>query len=70
MRLRDAETGSERLVDLTAAHRARYARAVEEHLARLKRWCAARAIGFATADTAAGIETCLLGDLPRAGLLQ
>jgi len=70
VRLLDAETGRERLIDLTAAHRADYARAVEEHLARLKRWCAARAIGYAVADTATGIETCLLTDLPRAGLLQ
>jgi len=70
VRLRDAETNSERLVDLTAAHRARYARAVEEHLAGLKRWCAARAIGYAVADTTGGIEACLLAELPRAGLLQ
>jgi uncharacterized protein (DUF58 family) len=70
VRLRDAETGSERLIDLTPAHRAGYARAVEEHLAQLTRWCAARAIACATADTAGGIETCLLADLPRAGVLQ
>jgi uncharacterized protein (DUF58 family) len=70
VRLRDAETGRERLLDLTAAHRERYARAVEEHLAGLQQWCTARAIGYATADTTAGIETCLLADLPRAGLLQ
>jgi uncharacterized protein (DUF58 family) len=70
VRLRDAETGRERLLDLTAAHRASYARAVEEHRAQLARWCAARAIGHATADTAAGIERCLLAELPRAGLLR
>jgi uncharacterized protein (DUF58 family) len=70
VRLRDSETGTERLVDLTPAHRDRYARAVEEHLAALTRWCAARSIACASADTAAGIETCLLTDLPRAGLLQ
>ena len=70
VRLRDTETNSERLLDLTPAHLARYARAVEEHLALLSRWCAARAIGYATADTAAGIESCLLADLPRAGFLQ
>ena len=34
------------------AHRARYARALDDHLAQLTRWCAARAIGCATADTA------------------
>jgi len=70
VRLRDAETGRERLLDLTAAHRARYARAVEEHRAQLARWCATRAIGHATADTAAGVEQCLLAELPRAGLLH
>lgn len=70
VRLRDAETDRERLIDLTIAHRARYARAVDEHLAQLKRWCAAHAIGYATADTAAGLESCLLADLPHAGLLQ
>jgi uncharacterized protein (DUF58 family) len=69
VRLRDAETNSERLVELTAAHRARYAHAVAEHLARLKRWCEARAIGYALADTTAGVETCLLAELPRAGIL-
>jgi uncharacterized protein (DUF58 family) len=70
VRLRDAETNRERLIDLTVAHRARYARAVEEHLLGLKRWCEARAIGYAVADTDGGIEACLLADLPRAGLLQ
>jgi len=70
VRLHDAESGVERLVDLTAAHRAAYARALDGHLARLKGWCAARTIGYATADTAAGIEACLLAELPRVGLLQ
>src|SRR6185369_14406307 len=50
-RLRAAETGVERLVDLTADHRSRYARAVEDHLTQLTRWCAARAIGCAAVDT-------------------
>jgi len=70
VRLRDAETNRERLLDLTPEYRARYARAVEEHLEKLKRWCMARAVGFAAADTAAGLEACLLADLPRAGVLQ
>jgi uncharacterized protein (DUF58 family) len=70
VRLHDAESGVERLVDLTATHRARYVQAVDEHLAALRGWCAARDIGCATADTAAGLEHCLLADLPRAGFLQ
>ena len=70
VRLHDAETDRERLIDLTPAHRAQYARAVRDHLAELKRWCEARAVSYATADSAAGVETCLLAELPRAGLLQ
>jgi uncharacterized protein (DUF58 family) len=70
VRLHDAETGVERLVDLTADHRSRYARAVEDHLTQLTRWCAARAIGCAAVDTSAGLETCLLADLPRVGVLH
>src|SRR5512143_1102389 len=70
VRLRDAETGVERNVELTAALRRRYAEAVDQHLARLRDWCAARAIVCATADTAAGLAGSLLTELPRAGLLQ
>jgi uncharacterized protein (DUF58 family) len=70
VRLHDAETDRERLIDLTPAHRARYARAVSDHLAELKRWCETRAVRYATADTAVGVEACLLAELPRAGLLQ
>lgn len=70
LRLRDAETGGERIVELTPALRRRYAEAVEHHLARLHGWCAARAIACATADTAGGLSGCLLGALPRAGVLQ
>lgn len=70
VRLRDSETGRERIIDLTERHRARYAAALEQHLAELKRWCEARAITFATADTAQGLEACMFSDLPRAGLVQ
>jgi hypothetical protein len=69
-RLRDAESGVERTVDLSPTHRQRYAAALTAHLHDLKQWCAARAIRFATADTAQGLDACLLGELPRAGLLQ
>ncbi len=70
VRLHDAETGAERVVTLTPANRARYAQALGEHLSGLKRWCDARAIGFAVPDTARGLETCLFDELPRAGLLH
>jgi uncharacterized protein (DUF58 family) len=70
VRLRDTETGRERMLDLSAAHRDRYVSAVHDHLEQLERWCRARAIGYATADTSDGIEACLLAGLPRAGLLQ
>ena len=59
-----------RNVELTAALRQRYAEAVEQHLARLRDWCAARAIVCAAVDTADGLTGPLLTDLPRVGLLQ
>jgi len=68
--LHDAETATERLVTLTTAHRVRYAVAVQDHLAELKRWCDSRTMTFATADTGAGIEACLFDTLPRSGLLH
>lgn len=69
-RLRDAETGIERLVELSTDHRTRYASALADHLEGIARWCRARGIGYALADTAAGIERCLVAELPRAGILQ
>lgn len=70
VRLRDAETGVERTLELTAALRQRYAEALEEHLTHLRDWCAARAIICAVADTAQGLGGTMLAGLPRAGLLQ
>jgi uncharacterized protein (DUF58 family) len=70
IRLRDAETGAERMLELTAALRRRYTEAVAQHLARLREWCAARAIICAAPDTAGGLIGALLSDLPRTGLLQ
>ncbi len=70
VRLRDAENGDERLLDLTDAHRARYRQALHNHLLGLKQWCEARAIPCIVADTARSVEPCVLSDLPRTGLLQ
>jgi len=70
VRLRDAETGGERTVTMTAVNRQRYVDAFEDHLAQLKRWCEAHAVAFAVPDTAQGLENCLFDELPRAGLLH
>ncbi len=70
VRLRDAESGMARDVELTAAHRARYADAVAAHLAHLRDWCSSRGIAFAAVDPADGLADCLLQTLPRAGVLQ
>jgi uncharacterized protein (DUF58 family) len=70
VRLRDAESGQQRDVELTAAHREQYAAAVATHLATLHTWCAARGIAFAPVDPAAGLDDCLIHVLPRAGVLQ
>ncbi|MDX2169924.1 MAG: DUF58 domain-containing protein [Deltaproteobacteria bacterium] len=70
VRLRDAESGLQRDVELSAAHRARYAAAMAAHVAHLRDWCAGRGIAFAAVDPAAGLSDCLLHALPRAGVLQ
>lgn len=70
VRLRDAETGVQRDVELTAAHRARYTAAVTSHLAHLRDWCAGRGIAFTAVDPADGLADCLLHALPRVGVLQ
>jgi uncharacterized protein (DUF58 family) len=70
VRIRDAETGCERLVDLDLAHRQRYAAALEGQLADLKTWCDRHLVTYALVDTALGLEACLLREMPRAGLLQ
>jgi hypothetical protein len=70
IRLHDAETGKERLIDLSDVHRAKYADAVQAHLASIKQWCDSRAITFAALHSERGIESCLLDTLPSVGLLQ
>lgn len=70
LRLHDVETGTERIIDLDETHRRRYEDAIDDHLARLKRWCEARSILFAALDTGSGVEAALFEELPRVGLLR
>lgn len=69
LRLHDVETGRERILHLTATHRAAYAAALQQHLDELATWCAARSIPCAVVDPTGGLERCLFRDLPAAGLL-
>jgi uncharacterized protein (DUF58 family) len=70
LRLCDAETGVEQLVDLTEAHLELYRAALDDHLAALKRWCDSRNALHAVIDTSSGIEPIVLRDLPRFGILH
>jgi uncharacterized protein (DUF58 family) len=70
LRLHDVESGAERVIVLTPAHRQKYVTAVRDHLDHLRRWCAGRGIAFADPDTAQGLVACLLTTLPRAGFLH
>lgn len=70
VRLHDVETGTERLVDLIPAYRARYADALRTHVETLRRWCDRRAIAYATLDPSSGIEHAFLATLTRAGVLR
>lgn len=70
VRLRDAESGRERVLELSPTHRQRYREALAGHFDQLKRWCDARLVRFAAAETDGGLDDCLCTALPRAGLLQ
>ncbi len=70
IRLRDAETGAERSIAITPQTRERYQAALRKHLDHLERWAQTHEVTFATPQTDAGLETCLLGSLTRAGLLR
>lgn len=69
-RLRDAESGAEKLISLSAANLARYEEALDLHLQDLHRHCAARAAFFAACDTSAGLVHCLFRQLPAMGMLR
>ena len=69
-RLMDVETGRQRFITLTQNSLARYQEALAAHLAQLQAFCTRCAVGYSTADTAAGIEQSLFHDLPALGLLR
>src|ERR1700687_5917380 len=50
----DAETGGRRFITVGADNQARYRRALDEHVERLRMFCSRGAITFSVADTAAG----------------
>ena len=66
----DAESGAERTISLTPDNQAAYQQALESHLAALRSYCERTGVLFSVADPAAGIDRCLFGDLPAAGLLR
>lgn len=66
----DAESGQERIIQLTPASLAAYQAALEEHLASLRAYCERSGIMLAIADCNAGLDRCLFGDLPAAGVLH
>ena len=69
-RLRDAETGAERVITLTAANRQRYEAALTAHLDELRAWCTRHEVYFAVVDPLAGLEHALFDDLPAAGMIR
>ncbi len=69
-RLRDVESGAERVISLSPSHLALYRQALEQHLAQLREYCAGNSAFFAVCDTAAGLEHCLFRQLPQMGLVR
>jgi uncharacterized protein (DUF58 family) len=70
LRIRDAETGAVREVELTSADRRRYAAAFTERLEAIRSFCHRSGIGHALASTADGVGHCLTRVLPSAGMLR
>ena len=69
-RLRDAETGGERVIRLSPENLARYQSALGEHLGQLERACADHESLFAACDVDAGLAACVFSQLPQLGLLR
>lgn len=69
-RVRDAESGEEKLVRLSPENLGRYQSALGEHLRGLEDACADNESLFATCDVEAGLAQCVFTQLPRIGLLR
>jgi uncharacterized protein (DUF58 family) len=69
-RLRDIETGVERVITLTPTNRQRYETALQLHLEALQTWCRRHEVYFATVDPHAGLEHALFHALPAMGMLR
>jgi len=69
-RVRDAETGEEKMVHLSPENLGRYQSALAAHLRGLEDACADNESVYATCDVEAGLAQCLFSQLPQAGLLR
>lgn len=70
LRLKDVERGIELELTVDAAMLQRYAENLHAWQAELRRWCGARAIGYATIDSSLPIEEIVLTLLRRQGMLR
>ena len=70
VRLHDVETGRERIVDLTAAHKDAYRQALTRHIEELRSWCDSTAIPFCVVDTEHPPSVAMTETLPKAGILR
>jgi uncharacterized protein (DUF58 family) len=69
-RVRDVETGREKVVRLGEENLERYRQALAEHFATLERDCADNEARFAVCEVAAGLDHCFFSQLPQAGMLR
>jgi hypothetical protein len=70
LRIRDAESGAIREVELTSADRRRYAGAFAERIDAIRSFCHKSGIGHALASSADGLTHCLTRVLPAARMLR
>jgi uncharacterized protein (DUF58 family) len=69
-RLRDSETGRERVITLSPANRARYQAALQSHIESLRAWCRRHGASCAVIDPSQGLERALFETLPAAGIVR
>jgi uncharacterized protein (DUF58 family) len=69
VRLRDAESGAERVVELSDQNRARYEQAVRHHHQALKEWCERHAVRFVELPTDRNLAANVFETLPAVGVL-
>ena len=70
IKVRDSETGREKIVFLSESSRRRYEQAIQSHREELRRYCLSNKALFVQSDTQTEVEDFVLRELPHMRLLR